>query len=142
MGEQKTSDEPLSSIAADEPVACALCAKKKGLLNQPGLKQFKRTSKHHSKHFREANEAKIRQCFSEPKCKCGIEVLRNYDHAVCLDEANGNTLWQDVIKLEMELMKTIKAFKDNGKDAPTPNGHKNIRVHLVFDMKHDECHHA
>ena len=29
-----------------------------------------------------------------------------------------------------------------GKDALTLDGHKNIRLHPVFDVKHDVCHHG
>ena len=32
------TEEPLNVIAADAPVACAICGKKRNLLNQPGWK--------------------------------------------------------------------------------------------------------
>ena len=41
----ETTDEPLSIIAVDAPVACAIYAKRKKILNQPGWKQFKRIAK-------------------------------------------------------------------------------------------------
>ena len=78
--------------------------------------------------------------FSKPKFKCGIKVPRNCDHAVKLDQENGNTLWQDAVKLEMEFMNSHKVFKDNSMKAPVPDGCKNICVHLVFDVKHDGHH--
>jgi len=31
-------------------------------------------------------------------------------------------------------------FKDLGKGAKPPDGYRKIRVHLVFDVKHDGCH--
>ena len=34
-------------------------------------------------------------------------------------------------------MARYKVFKDMGKYAPIPEGHKNIRVHMVYDVKHD-----
>ena len=37
----------------------------------------------------------------------------------------------------MKLMGVYEVFKDIGKGAPVPEGYKNIRVHLVFDCKHD-----
>ena len=42
----------------------------------------------------------------------------------------------------MQLIHVYKAFKDNGKDAPTPDGHKNIRVNPTFNVKHDRHHRA
>ena len=59
---------------------------------------------------------------------------------MCLDKQNSNTLWQDATKLEMELMEEHKGFKDGGKHAPVLDGHKNICVHLAFDVKHDGRH--
>ena len=117
-------------------------AEKKGRLNQPGWKQFKRTAKYHGEPFTEANEAKTKQHFDEPKSKCSIEFLENFKDAVCLDEANDNAPWQDIVKVEMELMKTHKAFKDHGKDALTLDGFKNFRFHPVFNVKHDGHHHG
>ena len=100
------------------------------------------TVKQRSKIFTEteANKAKIGQHFNKPKFKCGVEVPKNHADAVHLDEQNSNTLWQDTTKLWMELMQEHKVFKDSGKHAPVPDGHKNIHVHLVFDVKHDGRH--
>ena len=76
------TDEPLSVMAADAPVACAICARKKVLLDKPGWKCFKRLAKKTGKFFTEANNAKIRQCNCKPKFKYGVEVPRDYDHAL------------------------------------------------------------
>ena len=134
------TDESLNIIAEDAPVACAIHTKKNNLLNKPRWKQFKRLAQRHSRFFTETNKAKIRLHFSKPKFKCGIEVPKNCDDAVRLDGENGNTLWQDAVKLELELMQSHKVFKDNGKHSPVPDGHKNIQVHLIFDVKHDGRH--
>ena len=37
----------------------------------------------------------------------------------------------------MKHMAGYKVFKDMGKYAPIPEGYKNIRVHMVYDVKHD-----
>ena len=50
------------------------------------------------------------------------------------------TLCGNVHSNLMGLMQTCKVFKDDSKDSTTLDGHKNIRVHLVFDVKHDGCH--
>ena len=37
-------------------------------------------------------------------------------------------------------MKDFEVFKDAGKDAPAPERHKNVCVHLICDVKHDGRH--
>ena len=55
-----------------------------------------------------------------------------------LDSRNGNTLWDDACTKEIACLKDdYSAFKDNGKDAPTPTGYQRIRLHWVFDVKQD-----
>ena len=72
---------------------------------------------------------------NETKIKFGIEVPRGYKDALRLDEQNGNTLWQDAIKTELDQINSYGTFKDNGKKAP--KDHKRIPVHFVFDVKFD-----
>ena len=136
------TDETLSIIAVDAPVACAIYARKNGLLDKPGWRRFKRIAKKQGKYFTAINKAKIRQHFSKPKFKYGVEIPKNYSDALRLDKANNNNLWQDATKLELDLMREYKVFKDDGYQAPVPNDYKNIRVHLVFDVKHDGRHRA
>ena len=50
--------------------------------------------------------------------------------------------WADAIKLEMQHIANYEVFLDAGYEAPIPKGHKNICVHLVFDVKHDGRHRA
>ena len=52
--------EPLSIIAADDPVTCAIYAKQHNLLELDGWKQFKGIAKRQKKLFRMANQAKLR----------------------------------------------------------------------------------
>ena len=56
-----------------------------------------------------------------------------------LDRLNKNTLWADAIKLELSQIGDYRCFHDLGhKDkAKRPEGYKQIRVHFVFDCKHD-----
>ena len=70
-----------------------------------------------------------------PKYKYGVQVPNSYKEAVSLDNANGNTLWQDAVALELSQVKEYEAFKPLGKNIPIPNGYKKITCHLVFDRK-------
>jgi hypothetical protein len=47
----------------------------------------------------------------------GIQVPRNVTEAIALDRENGNTLWQDATKKEMDACKI--AFKVLNPDEPT-----------------------
>jgi hypothetical protein len=51
--------EPLTIIAADDPVSCAIYAKEKGLLDHEGWKRFKPIARRQKKFFRMANQAKL-----------------------------------------------------------------------------------
>ena len=134
------TSEPLSIIAADDPVTCAIYARDNNLLELDGWKRFKRLAKRQKKLFRMANQAKLRSYNTAPKFKYGFEIPRDYNHAKWLDKRNGNTKWQDATKLELDQQDDYSTFKDVG-DTP-PKGYKKIRVHLVFDVKHDGRHKA
>ena len=89
-----------------------------------------------------ANHAKLQSFRLAPRYKYGFEVPRNYADAVRLDLQNGNTKWQDAIKLEMSQLDEYNVFINLGRDVAAPKGYKKIRVHLVFDVKHDGRHKA
>jgi hypothetical protein len=52
--------EPLSIMAADDPVSCPIYAKQHGLLDTPGWKQFKKLAKREKVLLRAAKQAKLR----------------------------------------------------------------------------------
>jgi hypothetical protein len=134
--------EPLNVIAADDPVSCAIYARDHGLLDTPGWKRFKRIAKRQQKLLRMANQAKLRSYRTAPRFKYGYEIPRNYEHALFLDRRNGNTKWQDANRLEFDQLNDYSTFEDIGHSSTTtpPAGYKKIRVHLVFDVKHDGRH--
>ena len=59
-----------------------------------------------------------------------------------LDEQNKTSKWSDATDLEMELMNEYTVFKDHGLNVAPPMGYKKIRVHLIYDVKHDGRHRA
>jgi hypothetical protein len=59
-----------------------------------------------------------------------------------LDSQNKSSKWADATQLELDLMDSYNVFKDHGPDASTPEGYKVIRVHLIYDVKHDGRHRA
>jgi hypothetical protein len=90
------------------------------------------------------NQAKLRSYHTAPRYKYGFKIPRDYTHAMQLDEKNKNTRWKDAVALELMQIDEYETFRDLGHHtkAKLPNGYKKIRVHLVFDVKHDGRHRA
>ena len=140
----EVTSEPLTVIAADDPVTCAIYAREHNLLELPGWKRFKPIARCEKKFVRMVNQAKLKSYRTAPRYKYGFEVARDYNHAMRLDAKNGNTKWYDAIALEKDSIMEYKTFTDLGHmtQAKAPTGFKKIRVHLVFDIKHDGRHKA
>ena len=68
--------------------------------------------------------------------KFGIEVPRSVREALELDRKNGNTLWADAIRKEMENVRTAFRIADDGEVIPI--GHQQIRCHMIFDVKRED----
>ena len=86
----ETSTEPLSLIAADDPVSCAIYTRKKNLINLPGWKRLKGLAKMQGKLFWLINQVKFWNFGSKPKFKYGFEIPKNYKHAA----ENWQTEWE------------------------------------------------
>jgi hypothetical protein len=68
--------------------------------------------------------------------KFGIQFPKTWDEAVKLDEGNGNTLWQDAIRKEINNVRI--AFKVlNGEDTIPPI-YQEIRCHMIFEVKMED----
>jgi hypothetical protein len=109
-------------------------------LNTPGWKRFRHMYKNKKKVDRMVNQAKIRSYRREPFWKFGVLVPRNHSQAVEIDQANGNHLWQESEATEMKQLVEYNTFVDKGKGGIPPDGHKKIRCHMVYDVKHDGRH--
>ena len=145
------TDEPLSLIAADDPVTCAEYAKKHDLLHLDGWKRLKHIAKNQKQLTRAINQSKIRQVRRSAVYQFGFLIPKDYKQALQLDEQNGNSKWYDATKLEMDQINEYKVFQDHGKAqydpksrkvSNAPNGYQKIRVHLIFAVKHDGRHKA
>jgi hypothetical protein len=138
----EVTNEPLTIIAADDPLSCAIYGKEAGLLKHDGWKRFKVIAKQQKKLFRMANQAKLRSFCTAPRYMYGFEIPRDYSHAVRLDSQNGHTKWQDSTVLEMAQLADYDVFTDKGIDGDPGKDFKKIRVHLVYAVKHDGRHKA
>ncbi|GAX18752.1 hypothetical protein FisN_26Hu045 [Fistulifera solaris] len=136
---------PLDQFAKEAPVECAIYAKANDLLHANGWRRFRAMAKKKEKIFeRLVKQAKLRSYNTAPRYKYGYEIPRNFLHAILLDERNGNTKWMDATALESGSLHEYSTFRDCGhKDKVRPlDGYKKIRVHFVYDVKHDGRHKA
>ena len=107
--------EPLSIIAADDPVTCAAYAKEHDLLALEGWRRFRSLAKKDKVLARAIKQSKIRQVRRSQTYMFGYLIPRNYMEAMQFDSENKNSKWYDAIKLEMESMSEYKVFKHIGK---------------------------
>ena len=129
--------KPLKTIATESPVICALYAKRNGLLETPGWKQFNNIAKNEKKLTRMLNQAKLSSFRRATIYQYGFKVPRTPQEALLFDKENGNTRWKDSMLLKTQQLQECNTFTDLGKDVPAPEGYKKIRVHFVFAVKHD-----
>ena len=135
--------EPLTLISKDDPITCAVYAKKHDLLDTTGWKHLKRYAKTSKRLIRAVKQSRIRQVRASARYQHGFQVPKDYNDAMKLDKENGNTHWQDAMDLELTQIHEYKVFKDTGKakfhngKVVTPDGFQKIRVHFVYAVKHD-----
>jgi hypothetical protein len=84
--------EPLQLTAADYPVSFAIYARENNLLHKPGWKRLKWITKQEKVFTRMVNLTRSRSFNTTPHFQYGYEIPHNYNHALQLDEKNGNNL--------------------------------------------------
>ena len=94
---------------------------------------------------RKIYKAKLKSYKTSTKYKYGFEIPTTYKDAKRLGGDNENNRWLEAIATEMAKLKEYKIFIDMGhikKGGKVPVGFTKIRVHFVFDVKHDGRHRA
>ena len=129
-------------MIADDPVTFALYAKEQGLLDKPGWKRLKGIARRDKKMIRMLNQSRLKSFRRAPIYKNGFRVPRTPEEAIEIDKENGNTRWQDAIALEINQILDYQTFKNLGYGTPGPPGYQKIKLHFVFDVKHDGRHKA
>ena len=135
--------EPQTLISKDDPIPCAVYAKKHDLLDTTGWKHLKRYAKTSKRLIRAVKQSRIRQVRASARYQHGFQVPTDYNGAMRLDKENGNTHWQDAMDLELTQIHEYKVFKDTGKaqfhngKVVIPDGFQKIRVHFVYAVRHD-----
>ena len=135
----ETTYEPLSIIAADDPVSCPIYARENGLLDTPGWRRFKPLAKRDQRQIQMANKAKLKSYSHMPKFKFGYQVPHDHSEAMFLDQKNGNNKWAEAEAQEMKSFQEFGVF-DLGKGGKPPEGYKKVKLITVYDVKHDGWH--
>jgi hypothetical protein len=129
--------EQLADLKESNPVEVAEYAAIKNLHDEPAFAWWVP----HVLKKRNIIIATVAKRYHKLTHKFGIQVPKTLDEAAKLDEENGNTLWQDAIRKEMNNIRI--SFKVlNGEEAIPPTCQE-IRCHTIFYVKmEDVCHKA
>ena len=134
--------EPLTLISKEDPINCAVYAKKRDLLDTTGWNHPKRHTKISKRPIRAVKQSRIHQVRASARYQHGFQVPKDFNGAISLDKENSNAHWQDEMDLELTQIHEYKVFKDTGKaqfhdgKAVTADGFQKIRVHFVYAVKH------
>ena len=129
--------EPLDIIGKDDPVTCALYAKKNNLLDTPGWKRFKRIITNGKQYTRLINQVKAHAKTNMKQFQFGILIPRNHKHAMEIDMKSGNKNWYLAEQQELKQIYAYNTFIDKGKNFILPEEYTKIKVHFVYAIKHD-----
>jgi len=118
--------EPLSTIWRSDPVTLAKYADDNNLLHLPGWRRFRQYAKNKKKLNRMLRQVKLNSVRTAVKIKFGVRVPRNHAEAVEFDRRNGNTLWQDAERKELDQLYEYETFKSKGIGAKLPRDYTMI----------------
>jgi hypothetical protein len=115
----EVSYEPLRTIAADDPVMCAIYVKDHGLQDTDGWKGLCSLAKRAKKMLPMMNQSKLRSYKTCKKYMYDFEILRGYEDAsqedaIRLNKLHVNDKWQSATKLQMDHPHEYDTFHDKG----------------------------
>ena len=122
---------PLKVLKEANPVECAEYAVARNISDEAAFAWWVP----YTLRKRDTIIAAVKARVKDATHKYGIEVPTSLEHAKKIDEANGNTLWQDAIGKEMANVIVAIEVQAEGKNAPP--GWTKSSGHLVFDVKMD-----
>ena len=118
--------EPLSVLAADDPVTCASYAKENDLLHVDRWKRFRNLAKRDKTLTRAIMQSKIRQARRSNKYMFECLIPRSYKEALEFHKENNNTKWADATRDEMDSIKEQEVSTKSQK-AKWDDNHKSNR---------------
>ena len=119
----------LKDFKESYPVELALYAKDRDIHDEPAFAWWVPFVLKKQKHIIK----KVKSKYWARTHKYGIRIPKNIAEALEIDRENGNTLWMDAIRLEMNNVRI--AFEEYNGDPYNLVGYTQITGHLVFDVK-------
>jgi len=119
---------PLKDIKASNPVEIAEYAVAQGIDKQPCFRWW--VPKVLRKRDRIIKKVKSR--YWKRSHKYGVELPHSVKAALDIDRRTGTTFWADAIAKEMKNVMVAFEFPEDG---TVPPGHKEIKCHMIFDIK-------
>ena len=140
--------EPLATIREDDPLSVAEYAKRKKLFKVRGFTWCDRFLRQTNGIIKGILRMAIARVYKSKRVmremrqqgqrfKFGVELPRDVAHAYRLDEENGNNLWAEAIKKELEAFKIYKCFRFLKRGAKVPPRYTRVPLMMVFDVKQD-----
>ena len=86
------------------------------------------------KYLRRTRKKKFK---AKKTMKYGIQVPRNVKEAYLLDTKNGDTFWQDAIKLEIDSLLEMNCFDFKARNFVPGREFQRTTLHMSFDVKQD-----
>ena len=126
-----TTWERLADVKESNPIEVAEYAVAQGIDHEPAFAWWVP----HTLKKRNRMIAAVNMRYHKTTHKFGLRVPKNVAECQAIDKENGNTLWMDAVKKEMEAVRI--AFKIIGENEPLP-GYQEIPCHLIFTIKMED----
>ena len=126
-----TSWERLADLKECYPVEVAEYAMTQGIEHEPAFAWWTP----HVLKKRDRIIAAVNKRYHKRTHKFGFELPKTVERAKEIDQANGNTLWQDAIAKEMANVRVAFKTLDEGQEPPP--AHQFMECHMIFDIKLD-----
>ena len=127
-----SSWEPLKRLKESNPVEVAQYAVAKGIDKEPAFSWWVP----HTIKKREKIVVAVNKRYHKRTHKFGIRIPKTVEEALTIDKTNGNSLWHDAIRKEMDAVRV--AFKVLSPGEKIPPTYQQIRCHMVFDVKMED----
>ena len=95
--------EPLTLISKDDPINCAVYAKKHDLLDTTGWNHPKRYAKISKRLIRAVKQSWIHQVRASARYQHGFQVPKDYNDAIRLDKENSMTEFRQPLQVQIHL---------------------------------------
>ena len=128
--------EPLSTMRKADPITLSDYARKNNLLNKKGWKWAKKIKVDATKLIRMCKRVcKVKR--NEPRYMFGVKVPHNHKQSLEFDKENGNNLWEEATKKELDQIIDYNTFKILEAGSQPPKDHTYVSLTLLYVVKHD-----